>query len=369
MPAGGEQWVSPLDSGGGSSGTSGGGSSGNGGGARPLSLLEDASMVQASFPMACAAGGAYAAWLRVCRLEVFTGPPPLPLLAHTLRFRCLSTLSPHLQASQELQELCRLQLGLLVSALQLSLQASILGAGGSVIGSLDEDGPLRQQLLLDPRPLRCTAYCRAPGSLRTGNLQLQLVAASDAGAGDAMSAAAAGAAQAQRFLFLGQDGMGGGGMGGGGLHDQEQWILEQPVIVLPDSGGLVLPLAHNGFLVGLLVVERCADEDPAGPAAAGAVAGPSPAGSEAAAAAAGADAAAGEAGTGSSSSSGAGRMPPPPACLLFRSAELQLLKQTAGVLSLACAMDLRAALERVGAAVRQRQASALVQAVSGRLPG
>jgi hypothetical protein len=31
----------------------------------------------------------------------------------------------------------------------------------------------------------------------------------------------------------------------------------QAVIVLPDSGGLVLPLAHAGFLVGLLVVERC----------------------------------------------------------------------------------------------------------------
>lgn len=58
-------------------------------------------------------------------------------------------------------------------------------------------------------------------------------------------------------------------------------------------------------------------------------------------------------------------MPQPPACLLFRSAEVQLLKQTAAVLALACAMDMRAALERVGAAVRQRQASALVQAVSG----
>lgn len=144
--------------------------------------------------------------------------------------------------------------------------------------------------------------------------------------------------------------------------------------MLPDSGGLVLPLAHNGFLVGLLVVERCLDEDSLlglsalDPAAAAARA-------AAAADARAAEAAGGRGRGGAQQAAAAGGgeeqapgMPQPPACLLFRTGEVQLLKQTAGVLALACAMDMRAALERVGAAARQRQASALVQAVSREPP-
>jgi len=150
------------------------------------------------------------------------------------------------------------------------------------------------------------------------------------------------------------------------------------------SGGLVLPFAHNGFLVGLLVVERCLEEGEPMGAANGAAAGTATGAAAAAAAAAGGEssssansssngsagpspapaAAAVAGGSSTPSSNGAGAMPQPPACLLFRSAEVQLLKQTAAVLALACAMDMRAALERVGAAVRQRQASALVQEVS-----
>lgn len=262
----------------------------------------------------------------------------------------MPTLDEALQASEELQQLCRLQLGLLTGALQLSLQAAL---STGISDSLDEEG-LRQHLLLsDAGRLRASVYCRSPASLQTGALQLQLVAASDGDAG----AAAAAQQPAQRLLFLGQE--------GGSLADQEAWILEQPVIVLPDSGGLVLPLSHNAFLVGLLVVERCLDESsPLAPQPANAGSGVS--GAAAAAAAAAAGAAAGSSSSGSSGAA-AGGMPPPPASLLFRTAELQVLKQTAAVLSLACAMDMRASLERVGAAVRQRQASALVQAVSSRV--
>ena len=132
-------------------------------------------------------------------------------------------------------------------------------------------------------------------------------------------------------------------------------LLPSPpqVIVLPDSGGLVLPLTHNGFLVGLLVVERCTEEDDEDEEMGSGAASSSMMGSANGGAQAG----------GAAGGEGPARMPPAPACLLFRSAELQLLKQTAAVLAMACAMDLRAALERAGAAYRQRQASALVQAV------
>lgn len=243
------------------------------------------------------------------------------------------------------------------------------GIAGSA-GSLEEDCPL-QHLELESTVLRSTVYCRAPASLQTGQLQLQLVADSGGGGGGARSARAQ---QAQRFLFLGED-----GGAGAGLADQERWIVEQPVIVLPDSGGLVLPLASNGFLVGLLVVERCSEEGEAAPTTAEAVGeelpGQAAAGAAApAAAAGGAAATAADAAGSNGGGSRRGAMPQPSACLLFRSTELQLIKQTAAVLALACAMDLRAALERAGAAYRQRQASALVQEVRselglGRYPG
>ena len=123
------------------------------------------------------------------------------------------------------------------------------------------------------------------------------------------------------------------------------------------SGGLVLPFAHNGFLVGLLVVERCLEEGEPMAAGSGAAAATGTA-TGAAAAAAGSSGsgsssngssgsssgsgagpspapAAAAAGSSTPSSNGAGAMPQPPACLLFRSAEVQLLKQTAAVLALA----------------------------------
>ncbi|KAL4443615.1 hypothetical protein ABPG75_011352 [Micractinium tetrahymenae] len=263
------------------------------------------------------------------------------------------------QASAELQELCRLQLQLLTASLQLSLQAVLTAGVSGSASSLDDEDCLRQP---EGAALRLTVYCRAPASLQTGQLQLQLVAdldGADGGGGGGGAARSARAQQAQRFLFLGED-----GGAGASLADQERWIVEQPVIVLPDSGGLVLPLASNGFLVGLLVVERCSEEGEAAPTSAAVI---EDVGAEQAPAQAAAGPAAGgpapeAAGAASGGSGGRGGMPPPPACLLFRSAELQLIKQTAAVLALACAMDLRAALERAGAAYRQRQASALVQA-------
>lgn len=168
----------------------------------------------------------------------------LPIAASRLPILC-----PALQASAELQELCRLQLQLLTAALKLSLQAVLSSSVlGSVGDSLDEE-LLRQQLLLETSCLRASAYCRAPASLQTGALQLQLVATSDDGGssgGSSGSGSVSSAQAAQRFLFLGQE-----GTGGGSLHEQEQWILEQAVIVLPDRWAL-----RGGEGRGLVGVEE-----------------------------------------------------------------------------------------------------------------
>lgn len=193
--------------------------------------------------------------------------------------------SEQLAASNELRELAQLQLGLLISFLEPRLAAT-------------------------PAQLaaRCALYCRSPGSLPAGKLQLQLIAASDGREAEA--------AQRRQDLIL--------GMPEGNGQYQESWIVEQDMIVLPDSGGLVLPLAHNGFLVGLLVVERCSPLE----------------------------------GTGSI----AGQLQPP-ACTVFGAEDLAFIKRSGAALALACAMDLRAALERAGHTVRQRQMQGLVREV------
>lgn len=117
-----------------------------------------------------------------------------------------------------------MQVQLLAATLKLSLQVSLLD--GSATDSLDEDG-LRQHLQLDSACLRATVYCRAPASLQSGDLQLQLVAMSEDGGGNSRAAAAQ---AAQRFLFLGQG-------ESASMAEQERWIVEQPVIVLPDRWG------------------------------------------------------------------------------------------------------------------------------------
>lgn len=174
-------------------------------------------------------------------------------------------------------------------------------------------------------------------SLQDGSLQLLQVAASDGGA-----------ARTGHRLVLGED------RAGASLRDQEAWLIAQPAIALPDSGGLVLPLSHAGFLVGLLTVER--------------------GGGLEAAAGGGAAAAAGASGTGSAAGAAEQQWQHqqhqqpasahPPACVLFGPRELSLLRAAAQVLSAACAMELRAAIERAAAgsaALRQAAARELVQ--------
>ncbi|KAL4527784.1 hypothetical protein Ndes2526B_g08548 [Nannochloris sp. 'desiccata'] len=191
-----------------------------------------------------------------------------------------------LAPSAELRELCHLQLTMLVTSLEARLA------------------------LLEETGVRCAIYRRSPASLPSGQLQLQLVAASDAREAEA-------AANHRKDLIL--------GIPEANEQYQEAWIVEQNLIVLPDSGGLVLPLAHNQFLVGLLVVECCSPDSNA-----------------------------------PYSGSLAGSLHPP-ACAVFSPADMALIKQNGTALGLACALDLRAALERAGHAVRRRQVQGLVR--------
>ena len=147
--------------------------------------------------------------------------------------------------------------------------------------------------------------------------------------------------------------------------------MEQPAIALPDSGGLVLPLAHSGFLVGLLTVERCptapgghaATADPQQqqqqPEAGGSIAAPTSSVSS------------GSSGGGGGASSPQPRPSahPSPACALFGPRELSLLRTAAAVLAAACAMELRTVLERVAvSSLVLRQAAARELVAEARAP-
>lgn len=202
------------------------------------------------------------------------------------------------KASPELQQLCSMQMQMLLSALEVGI-GSALAVSGTGWEDAGQGAPA----------LQCTAFLRDPSSLQTGELQLSLAASVGAVEGDA--------ARQRHSLLLGH--------GQASLAEQEQWLVEQAVIVLPDSGGLVLPLANGGFLVGLFIVERLA------------------------------------ASSGGGGNSGAGTLPPPSAGSMFGPQDVQLIKQSAAVLALACAMDLRSVLERSGNAVRQRQLRGLVR--------
>ncbi|GAB4821547.1 hypothetical protein N2152v2_008593 [Parachlorella kessleri] len=266
------------------------------------------------------------------------------------------------EVSPEFRELCQQQVDLLLSSLQTSLAAGVpmptssssssdgsngrgcrLAAAGGQNGARPnrpsqesrQAGACQEcrwglegatgvcaalASLVTGTTLRCAVYCRSAQSIRSGQLRLHLLARSRCGGGcgglDATAGAGGGLAEDPSSLLLGQ--------GPYSLEDEEQWLVEQSIIVLPDSGGLVLPLTYHSFLLGLLVVER------GSPAAESEVHPGRP-------------------------------LLQPSTCTLLGPAEFQLLKQGASVLALACAMDLRATLERAGNISKQRHVRGLVQ--------
>ena len=169
------------------------------------------------------------------------------------------------QVSAEFCSLCAQQLELLLSALHTSLLAAAQragqgqqqqqqqqgqqqrppagsepgggggageggsGAGGDGNGS--EEGALLAADLVTGTSLSCCVYARAPLSIQQGSLECRLVAAGGGGAGGAGGGSGGGGparADHQQALLLGR--------GPYSTEDEEAWIIEQSVIVLPDSG-------------------------------------------------------------------------------------------------------------------------------------
>lgn len=184
------------------------------------------------------------------------------------------------QPSIELLELVKLQLEMLVSMLEARIREEDLVNIG----------------------VRCAVYWRTPKSIAARTLNMQLVATSD----DAWEVPERSSILANEFS-LGDE------MAGA----EEAWVVKQPMIVLPDNGGLVLPLVHRSFLVGLLLVERTLQQ--------------------------GSDAML------------------PPVNDVFGPAEIGIIKQSGIALALSCAMDLRAVLERSGTQVQQERMQRLIR--------
>lgn len=187
--------------------------------------------------------------------------------------------------SAELLELVRVQLDMLVSLLESRVRDAFAQMDMGV---------------------RCAMYCRTPSSITSRTLKLQLVATSD----DAWDAPDNSTMFANEFI-IGDD---------VSADAEEAWVVNQPMIVLPDNGGLILPLTHKSFLVGLLLVERTL------PNLKNAML--------------------------------------PPVHDVFGPAEIGIIKQSGVALSMSCAMDLRAVMERAGSRMQNERLQGLLSQAS-----
>ena len=105
---------------------------------------------------------------------------------------------------------------------------------------------------------------------------------------------------------------------------EQSWTNEATMVVLPDNGGLMLPLTHKSFLVGLLLVERVV-------------------------------------GDGSTPST---YYIPPPVQDLFGPTEMAVIKQSAQALSMSCAMELRAIVDAAQQRMQQERLQGLLSQAS-----
>jgi len=105
---------------------------------------------------------------------------------------------------------------------------------------------------------------------------------------------------------------------------EQSWTNEATMVVLPDNGGLMLPLTHKNFLVGLLLVERVV-------------------------------------GDGSTPSA---YYIPPPVQDLFGPTEMAVIKQSAQALSMSCAMELRAIVDAAQQRMQQERLQGLLSQAS-----
>lgn len=159
--------------------------------------------------------------------------------------------------------------------------------------------------------IRCAMYCRSEPNVSTSDsqqgLHLQLVAAS--GGDDDGS-----------FVFNPDDES---SSITASAEMEKTWLQNQAtMVVLPDNGGLMLPLTHKNFLVGLLLVERVR------------------------------------------SSGGKVYLPSIPVQDLFGPAEMAVIKQSAQALSMSCAMELRAIVDAAQQRMQQERLQGLLSQAS-----
>lgn len=189
------------------------------------------------------------------------------------------------QPSAELMELVKVQLDMLVSMLESRIRDAF------------------EQMDMG---VRCAMYCRTPSSIPSRTLKLQLVATSD----ERWDAPDNSTVFANEFIIGDEI----------SADAEEAWVVNQPMIVLPDNGGLILPLTHKSFLVGLLLVERTLPNFK--------------------------------------------NVILPPVHDVFGPAEIGIIKQSGVALSMSCAMDLRAVMERAGARMQQDRLQGLISQAS-----
>ena len=150
----------------------------------------------------------------------------------------------------------------------------------------------------------------------------------------------------------------------------EEWLLRQPTLTLPGSGGLVLPLAYGRFLVGILIVER--EESPqtsrvaAGSGNSSLEASHVRADNAEASARAASYATAGSRGDGratDSTAEGSRSRGQSRGDGSFTAEQLRWIDRVAYGLAMACALDQRAALERAGNQADRLRVRGLVEEV------
>ena len=158
--------------------------------------------------------------------------------------------------------------------------------------------------------------------------------------------------QEDEDLLILRNSMGPGGVAGGAV-DAEQSLVQEEVVLLPNSNTLVLPLADRGVLMGLMVVEGPKEASSSSTGSSWSYGTAEQLGDYASS-------------SGSSSSSSSSSRTPG-AVVGLSEEQLRCLRGAVPMLSRACALDLRCGWEALAAAAHQARAASLLLEVRGPL--
>jgi hypothetical protein len=242
--------------------------------------------------------------------------------------------------SRELVELVKVQLDMLVSILEsrISEEFNEVAGGDYTLGvrcaMYCRTASMSAMSALSPTPTApMSSVSSTSGSTPADDstLRLQLVAASGGFGGE-------------QFAFEDDDVFSSSSSSSvitASAEMEGTWLANQAMIALPDNGGLMLPLTHKNFLVGLLLVERVAKEVGFG----------------------------GNVGSSIESSNGvSGRSNSsvwiPPVQDVFGPAEMGIIKQSAQALSMSCAIELKGIVEAAQNKMQQEMLQGLLNKAS-----